>query len=60
MSRALPTRDPFPAAPQIAISFCRLALAGAAIGVAFGVVTSAWLGRIVREPTLEAGSARAS
>lgn len=43
---------PIPA--QIVVLFCRLALLGAAIGTAFGFVTSTWLGRIVREPTLEA------
>jgi hypothetical protein len=36
---------------QIVVLFCRLALLGAAVGCAFGVVTSAWLARIVREPT---------
>lgn len=54
--RARDVRSSRPAphrAPQIVASFCRLALLGAAVGVAFGIVTSAWLGRIVREPTLE-------
>jgi hypothetical protein len=37
-----------PARTQIAVLFCRLALLGAAVGSAFGIVTSAWLGRIVR------------
>ncbi|GBF87432.1 hypothetical protein Rsub_00143 [Raphidocelis subcapitata] len=38
-------------AGQIVVLFCRLALLGAAVGVAFGAATSWWLSRLTREPT---------
>lgn len=38
---------------QIVVLFIRLALLGAAVGLAFAIVTSFWLSRIFNDPVLE-------